>query len=299
MTMPPMLAPLPRPGEALQRLKMVYRIFTDQHGRKFGALADIGNNRPIEELRPIGCMPPWLPLMRFIRWDEDHQLTFRWDYRTIAAELSAYTATWYGNAQKMALKEHLPIPEVGGEVDPLIKNVFGNPGLSPEIPLAAELGHPWILYGDDFSPRDAHLFGLLNQGLTMQSNEALDIIERRLRDRMGIGNNAPTQPEVPQQVIDSANAAMQKPGAPKTIKGIGPQDGVQAEIDRMGKELEARIRSELGTTAQPIAAVPVAEKPVKPIKYSAFFAECRSRGMPVPEIAAAWREHKESLKRAS
>jgi len=99
MTMPAM----PGPGDSIQRLQTVYRIYTDQHGRKWEAQADIRNNRPKEDLRPLGCTPPWWPPMRFIWWDGDQQLTFRWAYRQLANELSSYTAQWYSNARKMAV----------------------------------------------------------------------------------------------------------------------------------------------------------------------------------------------------
>ena len=171
-------------GQRTQRDYAVYRHFTDQHGRIFEAQANVFNQRPMEELRPINCQPYWLPTMRFIDWDGDGLLTFRWNYRRMANELSIHTNHWYSNARKMALKEHLEIPEVGGEVDQLIKDVFGAPGLSPEIPLSCEYGDEWMIWGD-LKPRNERLFGLLNQGNTLTNMDSITIIENRIRESLG------------------------------------------------------------------------------------------------------------------
>jgi hypothetical protein len=270
MTMPAM----PGPGESIQRLQTVYRVYTDQHGRQWEAQSDIRNNRPKEEMRPLGCIPPWWPPMRFIWWDGDNQLTFRWAYRQLANDLSSYTATWYSNARKMAVKEHLPVPEVGGDVHQLIRDVFGNPGLSPEIPLSAELGDPWILYGDEHAPRNPALYSVLNQGIQMQSNEALDIIERRVRERMGLEMND-TPNEAPITMASVTEALQQGPPIRKTIKPIGP----------------------------PVAPVAPAKAraatPGKMPTYGEFFAEMRAQKMPVAEIAIAWNAHKAALKESA
>ncbi len=264
-----MTAPMPGPGESIQRLQTVYRVFTDQHGRKWEAQSDIRNNRPKEELRPLGCNPPWRPAMRFIWWDGDNQLTFRWAYRQLANDLASHTATWYSNARKMAVKEHLPVPEVGGDVHQLIRDVFGNPGLSPEIPLAAELGDQWILYGDELAPRNAALYSVLNQGIQMQSNEALDIIEGRLRTRMGLGPNE--EPSTTPITTYSVTEELQSgPPLRKTIKPVGP------------------------AYVAPVVAAPPRD-PNRPIKYNEFFAEMRAAKMPVGEIALAWNAHKAAL----
>lgn len=261
---------MPGPGDSIQRLQTVYRVLTDQHGRKWEAQCDIRNNRPKEEMRPLGCMPPWWPPMRFIWWDGEQQLTFRWAYRQLANELSSQTATWYSNARKMAVKEKLPIPEVGGDVHQLIRDVFGNPGLSPELPLSAELGDPWVLYGDEHAPRNPDLYSVLNQGIQMQSNEALDIIETRVRARMGLGPN-----ETPNLTPITMQATVEQlQGAPlirKTITPVGPAY----------------------VSPAPVVAP---RAPGVPIKYGEFFAEMRATKMPVAEIAVAWNAHKAALK---
>lgn len=173
-------------GQRTQRDYAVYRHFTDQHGRVFEAQANVFNQRPMEELRPLNCKPFWLPTMRFIDWEGDGLLSFKWNYRRMANELSIHTNHWYANARKMALKEHLEIPEVGGPVDQLIKDVFGAPGLSPEIPLSAEYGDEWLIWGD-LKPRNERLFALLNQGSTLTNMDSVTLIENRIRERLGQG----------------------------------------------------------------------------------------------------------------
>ena len=192
-------------GEQSQRKYAVYRIFTDQHGRKWEAQANVMNQRPMEDLRCINAKPFWQPPMRFIEWRDHGQLEFAWNYRKMAHELSIHTNHWYANARKMALKEHLPIPEIGGEVHQLIKDVFGAPGLSPEIPLSCEYGNEWLIWGD-LKPRDEHLFALLNQGMTLTNMDSVQIIENRIRERLGHDPVvAPVDAAV--ETISKANAA--------------------------------------------------------------------------------------------
>lgn len=75
---------IPQPGQSLQRQKRTFRVYTDQHGREFEAVADMATNQPIGELNPKGFTPPWLPPMRFAKWRQDGDLQFRWDYDTMA-----------------------------------------------------------------------------------------------------------------------------------------------------------------------------------------------------------------------
>src|SRR5689334_11451746 len=117
---------VPQPGQSLQRMRRVWRIFTDQHGRKFGAQADMATNSPIAEFQPQGFMPPWLPPMRYAIFAQTGDLEFRWDYDTLATEWSGGTAQYYEEAGKLALQMpgDIPVPEIGGEVDRRIRLVL-------------------------------------------------------------------------------------------------------------------------------------------------------------------------------
>ena len=174
-----------RPGESLQRKQTTYRIFTDQHGRRFAAQSDIRNQQPKEELRPVNddpkhaFSPPWLPPMRFAKFTDDGSLTFRWDYGTMATELSGDTADYYQHATEFALEHNKPEPELGGPVHRSIRLILGKPPLSPAIPLACEQGDPWIL-GVPGTPVNSVLHEVLTQGVQSNSKAALEIIKKSL-----------------------------------------------------------------------------------------------------------------------
>jgi len=193
-------------GVRSQREYAVYRIFTDQHGRRFEAQSHVINSRPMEDLRCLDAVLPWQPNGRYVDWKGDGLLEFTWNYRKMAHELSIHTNGWYNLATKMALKEKLPVPEVGGEVDPIILEVLGSPGLSPEIPLSAEYGDEWLLWGDQ-KPRNERLFGLLNQGNRMSNKDSLAIIENRIREARGMGKvEVPADAAVPTKAADAKAA---------------------------------------------------------------------------------------------
>lgn len=171
MTSPMVLSP----GQSLQRIRRAYREFTDQHGRRFGAQADIATSQPMGEFTPLGCNPPWLPPMRYAKFRQDGELHFRWLYEDLAAEWSGITAQYYQDAVKFALEHGKPEPELGGPVDRSIRYVLGVPPLSPAIPLACQAGDPWLL-GIPKAPVNQVLKDILEQGVGANSKEALEYI---------------------------------------------------------------------------------------------------------------------------
>lgn len=183
-----------QPGESLQRNARVWRIFTDQHGRKFGAESDIATSQPIGELMPQGFCPPWQPPMRFATWRRVGELDFRWDYETMAAELSGVTAEYYQDAVKFAIENNKPEPEIGGPVDRTIRYVLGPPPMSPAIPLACEAGDPWMLGVPD-APVTQILKDILQQSAGANSKDALDFIRAKLAK--DVGQSAPAVPSTP------------------------------------------------------------------------------------------------------
>lgn len=172
------------PGESLQRNRRSPRHYTDQHGRVFYATADGISQQPIGELQPVGFRPPWQPPMRFAKWRRDGDLNFRWDYQSMADELSADVAAYYEQATKFALEHNLPVPDVGGVVDRRISAVFGPAPISPEIPMAADAGDPWLLGVADAAKSD-DLAAILQQGTISTGNDALRQIKERIATRMG------------------------------------------------------------------------------------------------------------------
>ncbi len=201
-----------QPGESLQRAARVWRIYTDQHGRKFGAESDIATSQPIGELMPQGFCPPWQPPMRFAKWRRVGDLDFRWDYETMAAELSGITAEYYQDAVKFAIENNKPEPEIGGPIDRSIRYVLGPPPLSPAIPLACEAGDPWML-GEPDAPVTQILKDILHQTAGANSKDALDFIRAKLKRDIG-QSGVPLVPTVP--------AKPEVTERPRTIADPGP-----------------------------------------------------------------------------
>jgi hypothetical protein len=241
-----------QPGQHIQRMQTVYRRFTDQHGRVFAAQSDIRNSQPKEELRPVNddprhtFSPPWLPPMRFAIFT-DGSMDFRWDYDTMATELSGDAANYYQDAMEFALEHNLPMPEMGGTVDKKIILLKGKPPLSPAIPLACEQGEPWML-GKPGAVVNETLQQVLTQGVQSNSKAALDIIKKALAD-MAEKNAIPL-------VAAKANPADKPAEKIKTIN----------DVDLLPE-----------------------------ITYQQFVSECRGRKMKLPDIAAAWQEHKRNM----
>ena len=162
------------PGESLQRTARSWRLFTDQHGRSFGAQVENTNGMPVGELTPQGFSPPWQPNMWFAKFPGNHSLTFRWDYKEMADWLSERTATYYQDAIKFAIENNKPEPEIGGPVDRSIRYVLGIPG--------AEV--------------NATLKLVLEQTAGANQKEALDVIMARLRAQV-TDSNVAMVPSVP------------------------------------------------------------------------------------------------------
>jgi hypothetical protein len=119
--------------------------WTDQHGRRFGAWYEIDTFRPIGEFKPIDSTPPWLPPMKYIKWERKNGFRFQWDYESLADEFAGHTASYYEEAAEYAMAHNIPAPEVGGPIDYRIRGALKRPPLSPALPLACKLGNPWLL----------------------------------------------------------------------------------------------------------------------------------------------------------
>lgn len=240
------------PGESIQRKGRNWtKEFRDQHGRRFSATYDKGNQRPIGELKPEGFNPPWLPLGRFIVWEAEGSFVFRWDYLAMANELASETAAKYEEYATFAIenKSLVSIPEIGGPVDPLIRRVCGKPPLSPAIPMACAEGDPWIL-GEPGAATNPILQSILNQSFSASSTEALRMIRASLANYI-TADAAALVPTIP--------AVVAAPETPRTIHDPGP----------------LVVASE--------------------ITYQQFVSECAGRKMRMPDIVAAWKEHKANL----
>lgn len=248
-----------QPGEHLQRLQRTDREFTDQHGRKFFAWADKSTSQPIGEFQPMGFQPPWLPSMRYAKFRRDGDLHFVWQYHSLASELADATQRYYQEAILFALEKNiLPEPEVGGPVAPKIRMVFGNPPLSPAIPMAAEQGDPWLL-GVPGTPKNVVLEEILRQGVGSTSRAALELIRQSVQNLLaGTKTVAPVaQPEdtsaKPVKTIhtldDAAVAAMLDISYPEFVKQCGGKGMKLAEIAALWKEHKAALAGSSGKAA--------------------------------------------------
>lgn len=162
-----------------QRTGRVWRAFTDQHGRVFKAHADAATNQPIGEFVTEGWSAPWLPPMRYATWERDGDLTFRWDYASCAEDMAQTAAAYYDEAIKVAIQEHLEVPEVGGPVERRVRAVVGAPPLSAALPVSAEAGDPWVL-GVANAPVNHELKAVLEQSAGASTTDFLKAVRAKV-----------------------------------------------------------------------------------------------------------------------
>lgn len=177
-----------QPGQSIQREQTSWTDgFTDQHGRRFEAQFDNRNQRPKEELRPVGFHPPWLPPMRYITWERDGSFNFRWDYETMANDLSGDATTFYAQVFEF-MTEHMPgvePPELGEPVPTkILRSPIGKPPLSPAVPLACLAGDPWML-GTPGAPVNQMLKDIIEQSATANGRQALQVIRAKMQAIVG------------------------------------------------------------------------------------------------------------------
>lgn len=225
----------------------------------------MGNNRPIGEFQPQGFNPPWLPSMFYAKFGAEGELEFRWDYLGLADEWSGGTSSYYEEATKLSLSlpGDIPTPEIGGPIDRRIRALLGVAPLSPAIPIACEMGNPWILGGrmddrgrflaDPTIPVDTTLRDLLNQGAGMGGKEAIASIRAQLAK------------------LREANAVEMVPTVPQKAPVV------------------EKIRTINDYDASELAALE--------ITWPQFLAAAKARGrMTMAEISVAWAEHKANMK---
>lgn len=188
-----------QPGESLQRLQTEWTDeFEDQFGRKFAANYDIRNMRPKEELRPVGFNPPWLPPMRYIVWDRPGGFKFRWDFDTMANDLSGDATAYYAQVFEFMMEHMAGVepPELGEPVPTkVLRSPIGKPPLSPAIPLACKAGDPWVL-GTPGAKVNKLLKDIIDQSATANGRQALTVIRERLAKMVGDNAVEERAPEV-------------------------------------------------------------------------------------------------------
>lgn len=194
------------PGNSIQRQNREWTDeFSDQHGRRFSAVYDKGNMRPIGEMSPVGFAPPWLPPSDCIIWERHGGFRFRWDYDRLAREYANGSEQFYTEVMEFML-EHMPNdtpPEVDEPIPAKARRLF-KPPLSAAIPLAAEAGEPWIL-GEAGAPVSVLLKELLAQSVNANGREAVAMIRERTKARIAEGN-VKTVPTIAPEVLPETRA---------------------------------------------------------------------------------------------
>lgn len=183
-----MTLPYLQPGQSINREQTSWTDgFTDQFNRRFAANYDVRNQRPKEELRPVGFNPPWLPPMRYIIWERPGSFNFRWDLETMANDLSGDATSYYAQVFEF-MTEHMAgqeVPELGEPVPTkVLRSPIGKPPLSPAIPLACLAGEPWIL-GTPGAPVNQLLKDIIDQSATANGRQALQVIRAKMADLVG------------------------------------------------------------------------------------------------------------------
>lgn len=180
------------PGTSPQRERRAHRTFTDQHGRQFSTVVDKETNTPIGEMRPLNSAAPWYPTQPYAVFSANGDSVFRWDYKRLSDELGGMVSVYYDFAIEEALKYNLPVPEVGGVVDRRVRSLCGIPPFSPAIPLACEMGDPWMLGLPDAKP-SAGMEDIVRQNIAIfgNANEALATIRAQLEQALGHRISAP------------------------------------------------------------------------------------------------------------
>lgn len=193
-----MTMPFVNPGDHLQRMRRAWTDeFVDQHGRKFAAQYEKENGRPIGEFQCVSHNPPWLPAMRYIKWERDGSFRFSWDYEPLAAEWAEQAAEFYSEVHAFML-EHAkdqPVPEEGEPLPPMVLRHFKQPPMSPAIPLACIAGDPWILGVPD-AQDVLGLREVLHQSVKSNGRLALERIQARINAKATTAN-VPLVPTTP------------------------------------------------------------------------------------------------------
>ncbi len=219
------------PGESLQRLQTAWTDeFSDQFGRRYEAHYDVRNMRPKEELRPVGFIPPWLPPMRYIKWERHGGFRFQWDFETMANDLSGDATAYYAQVFEFMM-EHMPgvePPELGDPVPTkVLRGPIGKPPLSPAIPMACIAGEPWIL-GTPGAPVNQLLKDILDQSSTANGRRALEVIRERMKVLAGENIIASRAPEVDPSLNQVKRSITDID--PKTITHVKYNDFVSAAV---------------------------------------------------------------------
>lgn len=136
---------------AQDRFPRRYSTFTDQHGRKWGALIEVKTTHPcgpVELLQrtPAGNPPPYVPDIQHLRFSDTEFGTVRIDYDAARSDRVRTVEQWTEFATKVAHQLH---PESAGEhianPGPAVLSIVGPKPEGPEFIDAARQGNKFAL----------------------------------------------------------------------------------------------------------------------------------------------------------
>ena len=135
-----------------------YAHFTDQHGRKWGALVEGETGAPCSPMdllhrTPAGNVPPWLPSGKYLDFDPLEQGRFTINYAHAIADAVQGQADWLRIVRQYAMgmyadkaAEQIETPGPG------LLAIVGPKPQGPELIEACEQGNKWALGFSDAVP---------------------------------------------------------------------------------------------------------------------------------------------------
>lgn len=121
-----------------------YSTFTDQHGRKWGAVVDKSTGQPVGVIEPK-FEAPFMPHQSFFVFDPNEP-TFVIDYDAMIESRRARLKEWEDAGYTFALAEYGDkAVEVMANPTPALLRYVGPKPDPHEIPEAAKAGNKWVL----------------------------------------------------------------------------------------------------------------------------------------------------------
>lgn len=136
-----------------------YAVFTDQHGREYGATVEGDTGHPCSPIdfrhrTPSGNLPPWIPDAKYLQFDPLKQGQVTIDYESALADRRAALSHWEDLILKFAVAMfgEKAAAEVENPSPTLIALVGPKPPV-PDLVEACQQGNKWALGFTDAMPK--------------------------------------------------------------------------------------------------------------------------------------------------
>lgn len=135
-----------------------YRLFTDQHGRKYGATTEARSGWPCSPIdfkhrTPAGNLPPWMPDTKYLVFDAQDVGQVRIDYDLALADHDRALADWETLIRQNALAMYAD--KAGEQIErpgPGLLRLVGPKPAGRELIAACKAGNKWALGFTDAMP---------------------------------------------------------------------------------------------------------------------------------------------------